>query len=71
MTPFEPVGAQEIADRASVEKDTIWKWRKRYADFPEPIQLAMGPVWEWCDVAEWVERHRRPTLLYPALSDLP
>jgi predicted DNA-binding transcriptional regulator AlpA len=51
---FDPVGAQEIAERAGVQRDTVWKWRRRYPDFPAPVTLNMGPVWDWPDVARWL-----------------
>lgn len=54
MTTFDPVGAQEIAERAGVQRDTVWKWRQRYPDFPQPVSLNMGPVWPWEDVARWI-----------------
>jgi len=62
MSGFDPVGAQEIAERAGVQRDTVWKWRRRYADFPKPVMLNMGPVWEWAAVEQWVQAHRLTTL---------
>lgn len=56
MTTFDPVGAQEIAERAGVQRDTVWKWRQRHPDFPKPVTLNMGPVWPWEDVACWIAR---------------
>lgn len=59
------VGMQEIADRArdmaaypNATRATVKSWRKRHADFPEPlVTLATGPVWEWDKVADWVRAH--------------
>lgn len=51
---FDPVGAQEIAERAGVQRDTVWKWRQRHPDFPQPVTLNMGPVWQWPEVAHWI-----------------
>jgi predicted DNA-binding transcriptional regulator AlpA len=56
--PFDPVGAQEIAERVGVQRDTVWKWRRRYPDFPKSVTLNMGPVWNWAAVMEWIERNR-------------
>jgi predicted DNA-binding transcriptional regulator AlpA len=49
------VGAGEIAQRAGVAKATVWSWQKRHSDFPAPHQLEMGPVWDWVDVATWLQ----------------
>lgn len=53
--PADLVGVSEIAARAGVKADTIQAWRSRHATFPAPvIALAMGPVWDWSDVAAWL-----------------
>lgn len=57
MTLSDPVGAGEIARRAGVVKATVWSWQKRHSDFPAPVQLEMGPVWDWAEVEVWVKRH--------------
>lgn len=54
MTLSDPVGAGEIAQRAGVAKATVWSWQKRHQDFPAPVQLEMGPVWDWADVEAWL-----------------
>jgi predicted DNA-binding transcriptional regulator AlpA len=51
----DPVGAGEIARRAGVVKATVWSWQKRHSDFPAPVQLEMGPVWDWADVEAWLQ----------------
>lgn len=57
MSLSDPVGAGEIAQRAGVVKATVWSWQKRHSDFPAPVQLEMGPVWDWAEVEAWVKRH--------------
>jgi hypothetical protein len=52
------VGVTEIALRANVKPDTVLKWRKRHADFPQPTLLAAGPVWEMSAVTEWLAKPR-------------
>lgn len=59
MTLSDPVGAGEIAQRAGVVKATVWSWQKRHSDFPTPVQLEMGPVWDWAEVETWLSRTNR------------
>ena len=49
------VGAQEIADRLGVSRpQVVHEWRRRHADFPEPVvTLTMGLLWAWPDVEAW------------------
>ena len=51
------VGAAEIADRLGLaQPQTVHSWRRRYADFPEPIaRLQTALIWAWPDVREWAE----------------
>lgn len=53
------VGNHEIAARCHIGVTAVNNWhkRKRQGDtpFPTPIlSFAMGPVWWWPDVAEWL-----------------
>jgi ParB/RepB/Spo0J family partition protein len=65
--PVELVGPSEVAERAGVSRQTVGKWRERYADFPEPLAMlgagraAPGrsssegmPVWDWAAVEAWL-----------------
>ncbi len=55
------VGQTEIAQRAGTTPGTIDTWRRRHADFPEPLaRLAAGNVWRWEDVAAWLAIPRKP-----------
>lgn len=61
------VGAAEIAERLGLAQvQTVHTWRRRYADFPEPVaRLKQALIWSWVDVETWVratgrlERQRR------------
>ena len=51
------VGAAEIADRLGIAYvETIHNWRRRYADFPQPVaQLRQALIWSWPDVEAWAK----------------
>lgn len=51
------VGAAEIAQRLGKKTaGVVHDWRRRYADFPEPIaKLSMGVVWYWPEVERWAK----------------
>ncbi len=55
------VGAAEIADRAGLkQRQTVHLWRRRYESFPAPVaELHGGLIWDWSDVADWLERSGR------------
>jgi predicted DNA-binding transcriptional regulator AlpA len=55
------VGAAEIAERLGLAlPQTVHEWRKRHADFPQPVAvLRMGLVWYWPDVEGWAARTGR------------
>jgi hypothetical protein len=55
------VGAAEIADRLGLaQSQTVHSWRRRYADFPEPIaHLRTALIWSWPDVERWAKRTGR------------
>src|SRR2546423_3456364 len=59
MNTLDLVGIAEIAAMAHVSKQVISNWRRRYEDFPKPIQnLESGPVWNKETVAKWVKARR-------------
>jgi transposase-like protein len=49
------VGAAEIAKRLGVARpNVVHDWRRRHADFPEPVaHLRQALVWNWPDVERW------------------
>jgi hypothetical protein len=51
------VGAAEIAERLGLAQvQTVHTWRRRYADFPEPVaRLKQALIWSWPDVARWAQ----------------
>ena len=52
--PAALLGVAEVAQRLGVKPNTVIIWRRRHADFPEPLaQLAAGPVWWAADVDAW------------------
>ena len=55
------VGATEIAERLGVARpQVIHEWRRRHADFPQPVaHLRTALVWYWPDVERWARRTGR------------
>ncbi len=45
---------------------TVTNWRKRYADFPEPVVGGSRPRFRWGSVLEWVLIHRHDWLVVHA-----
>ena len=59
------VGVAEIAARAGVQNSTVCNWRQRYAArdprFPASVlELAMGPIFWWPDVEQWLTASGKP-----------
>ena len=55
------VDMSAIADRAGTTPGMVRQWRYRHADFPAPlVALAIGPIWDWPAVRDWLARPRRP-----------
>lgn len=52
--PGALLGVSEVAARLGVKPNTVIVWRRRHADFPEPlVQLAAGPIWWAADIDAW------------------
>ena len=61
MVTREPVGVQEIAERAGVSEVTVRQWKRRYPGFPRSRWTVSGqPAWDWQEVRAWVRKPRRP-----------
>jgi hypothetical protein len=57
----EPVGVQEIDERAGVSEVTVRQWKRRYPGFPRSRWTVSGqPAWDWHEVRVWVRKPRRP-----------
>jgi predicted DNA-binding transcriptional regulator AlpA len=57
VDPADLVGAHEIAERLDVSRSqVVHVWRKRHADFPEPIAtLRSALIWDWTHVEAWAQ----------------
>jgi predicted DNA-binding transcriptional regulator AlpA len=55
------VGAHEIAQRLGVARpQVVHEWRRRHADFPEPIaNLKTALIWDWREIEVWAVRTGR------------
>ena len=57
ITEDELVGLYEIATMAGVSPQAVANWRKRFADFPQPLaELRSGPVFKRNEVRRWLKR---------------
>lgn len=55
------VDVVEISRRAGTTPGTVHSWRRRHASFPAPlVVLAIGPIWTWAPVRDWLGVARRP-----------
>jgi predicted DNA-binding transcriptional regulator AlpA len=53
------VDAEEIARRMGLARpQAVYTWRRRNADFPEPV--AVTTVWRWGDVCKWAQATGHP-----------
>ena len=61
---FEQLSASDIADLAGVSPSAVSNWRKRYRDFPQPIEHSGRWLRYRSDqVRTWLETHGRMTKL--------
>jgi predicted site-specific integrase-resolvase len=63
MTPknCDPVGADDIADRLGVQRNTVHQWRQRGV-LPDPPWTVSGrPAWNWPEIAKWAKDTGRLT----------
>jgi len=66
MNEDDLLGISEIAELASVTRQAVTNWRKRFDDFPKPLQiLQSGPVWKKELIEEWLKQKdgRAPKVL--------
>jgi hypothetical protein len=61
IDPADLVATPEIAERLGLSHaETVHSWRRRYADFPQPIaKLSIGLIWYWPDIEVWARRTGR------------
>lgn len=54
------VGVAEIAKLSGVTPQAVTNWRRRHADFPEPLaELKSGPVWWNIDIVRWLKERKK------------
>ena len=45
---------KQVADRYSVSRISIWRWRKTDPNFPQPVSLSPGCTrWRLSDIEAW------------------
>ena len=52
-----------LADRWGVDPSTIWRWSKKHADFPKPVNLGPNCTrFKLADVEAWeASQQQKPT----------
>lgn len=59
MSESELIGIYEIAGLANVTPSAVANWRKRFADFPNPVvELKSGPVFPGAQVRAWLLKRK-------------
>ncbi|WP_344128315.1 N-6 DNA methylase [Luedemannella flava] len=59
-TNRDEVTAAEIARIAEVGRAAVSNWRRRYADFPQPVGgTPTSPTFAWADVEQWLRANGR------------
>lgn len=62
MSEESLVTATEVAELAGVGRAAVSNWRRRYADFPEPVDGAgASPAFRYADVERWLREQGRLT----------
>ncbi|MER7165311.1 N-6 DNA methylase [Micromonospora sp. NPDC000207] len=60
------VAAGDIARLAQVGRAAVSNWRRRFADFPEPVAgSSASPQYALADVTAWLTRHGKPFTVRP------
>jgi chromosome partitioning protein len=55
----ELVGLAEVASIAGVSPAAVANWRRRFADFPEPVRsLRAGPIFDLHQIRRWLRKNR-------------
>ncbi|WP_033439370.1 N-6 DNA methylase [Saccharothrix sp. NRRL B-16314] len=60
------VTAAEIARLANVGRAAVSNWRRRHADFPEPVSSGGSPAFRLDEVERWLRRQGKPVGGHPA-----
>ncbi len=49
------ISTNEVVERTGLSKPTIWRYRRRYSDFPNPISFEGSNVLRWVteEVDDW------------------
>lgn len=50
----EYMTVREVADLMRVKKETIYRFLKKYEDFPKPVRHRRPYIWDAASLREWV-----------------
>lgn len=55
---MELVTTSELVARTSLSRVTLWRYSKKYLDFPKPIVISGLKRWIYIEVFDWLLTHR-------------
>jgi predicted DNA-binding transcriptional regulator AlpA len=55
------ITTSELIARTGLSRVTLWRYRKRYPDFPQPIEITGSSVLRWVaeEIDEWLLSRRQ------------
>lgn len=52
------ISTSEFVERTGLSRPTIWRYSKRYPDFPKPVVIGTLKRWVVTEIDGWLFAHR-------------
>lgn len=52
------ISTNSLVERTGLSKPTIWRYSKRYSDFPKPVIIGTLKRWVCSEIDDWLLAHR-------------
>lgn len=52
------LSTSQLAEKTSLSRVTLWRFRRRFPDFPKPVRLGSNLRWVESEIDDWFLRHR-------------